>query len=249
MAKAEERKEARMIPLRDANPSYATPVVNLAIMTACTLMFLYELSLGARLTHFIAQYGLVPVRWARLEAAGRLSFPQGWAPFLSSLFLHAGWMHLIGNMWVLHIFGDNVESYLGHARYALFYLACGVAAGLAQVLAGHASHLPVVGASGAIAGVMGAYLVLFPGARILTLIPLFFIFPLLEIPAFVFLILWFLLQFLSGANSLLQRGDAGGVAWWAHAGGFVCGILLLPLFKIGRGAGRGIARGRGRWGA
>ena len=155
------------------------------------------------------------------------------------MFLHGGWMHILGNMLYLHIFGDNVEDMLGRGRFLAVYLLCGAASFLAQILFQSHSMVPNVGASGAIAGVLGAYFVLFPRARVLTLVPLFIFFPVVEIPAFVFLGLWFVIQFLSGAASLATTGPlAGGVAWWAHIGGFVAGIVLLLILRP-RGAARG----------
>jgi hypothetical protein len=143
------------------------------------------------------------------------------------MFLHGGFLHLIGNMWSLYIFGDNVEDRLGPARYVVFYLLCGLASGLSHMLLNAHSNIPTIGASGAIAGVMGAYFILYPGSRILTLIPIIFIPWFVEIPAFFFLGIWFLLQFINAAGS---SGQAGGIAWWAHIGGFVFGILFLKLF-------------------
>jgi membrane associated rhomboid family serine protease len=223
-----------MIPLRDTNPSYRTPVVNYIIIALCTLIFLYEISLGRNLDQFLIMYGIVPARYSQMSIAVHFTLVEQLIPFFSSMFLHGGWMHLIGNMWVLYIFGDNLESTLGHWRYAFFYILCGLTAGIVHLLTNYHSHLPTVGASGAIAGVMGAYLVLYPRARVLTLVPIFFFIQIIEIPAYVFLGIWFLLQFVSGAGSLLNRtAEVGGIAWWAHAGGFIGGIILLLLFRIG----------------
>jgi len=144
------------------------------------------------------------------------------------MFLHGGWLHLIGNMWFLWIFGDNVEDYLGHVRFLLFYLLCGLAASVAHLAFNLHSTIPTLGASGAIAGVLGAYLLLFPGARILTLVPVFFVW-LMELPAYVILIYWFVLQLLQGTASLAQTAAGGGVAWWAHVGGFVAGLALVKI--------------------
>jgi hypothetical protein len=153
------------------------------------------------------------------------------------MFLHGGWMHVLGNMLYLYIFGDNVEDTLGHGRYLLFYIACGVASFAVQIGFQPASAVPNIGASGAIAGVLGAYFLLFPRARVVTLLPLFVFFTVVEIPAVVFLGLWFLLQFLSGTVSLGREAGTGGVAWWAHVGGFVAGVVFLKAFSI-RGRGR-----------
>jgi len=148
------------------------------------------------------------------------------------MFLHGGWLHLIGNMWVLYIFGDNIEGELGHVQYLLFYLLCGLIAAVIQVITNPLSNVPTIGASGAIGGVMGAYFLLYPHARILTLIPIFFFFTLMEVPAYLFLGFWFLLQFYSGAFSLISHSEQyQGIAWWAHVGGFVGGMMLLFVFK------------------
>lgn len=221
-----------MIPIRDVNPSRITPVVTYVIMIICILSFLYEMSLGRQLHYFLLEYGLVPIRYSDPLLAMRFSLGQQLLPFVTSMFLHGGWMHLIGNMWVLYIFGDNIESFLGRERYVIFYLLCGVAAGLIHLFTNLDSRLPTIGASGAIAGVMGAYLVLFPRAKVLTLLPIFFFFTFIEVPAYVFLGFWFLLQFFSGAVGLLgEQGGAGGIAWWAHIGGFLAGVFLLQLLR------------------
>ena len=189
-------------------------------------VFLYQLSLGARLTDFVYTHGVIPFRFLHIipSEPGELMTP------LSAMFLHGGWGHLLGNMLYLYIFGNNVEDRLGRGRYLLFYLACGVASFLAQIVFQSNSMVPNVGASGAIAGVLGAYFLLFPRARVLTLVPLFFFFPVVEIPAFFFLGFWFLIQFLSGAATIGRTSAlTGGVAWWAHIGGFLAGMLLLKL--------------------
>ncbi len=220
-----------MIPIRDANPSRQTPWITFGVIMICTAVFLYELQLGRHLEGFLLEYGLVPARVITTVTARRYEVGQI-LPFFSSMFLHGGWLHLIGNMWVLYIFGDNVESELGHVQYLFFYLLCGLTAASIQVITSPHSNLPTIGASGAIGGVMGAYFLLYPRARILTLIPVLFFFTLIEIPAYVFLGFWFLLQFFSGAFSLISRSEQyQGIAWWAHVGGFVGGMFLLHLFK------------------
>ncbi|MDW8027300.1 MAG: rhomboid family intramembrane serine protease [Armatimonadota bacterium] len=151
------------------------------------------------------------------------------APFIT-MFLHGGWMHLIGNMWFLYLFGDNVEDAMGHFRFLLFYLLSGIAATVAHIIVQPLSPIPVVGASGAISGVVGAYLVMFPNARVLTLVPIFFFFDIIILPALVFIGLWFLFQFWSGLLSLAVQ-HMGGVAWWAHIGGFIAGVVLTPLMR------------------
>jgi len=221
-----------MIPLRDANPSRTTPVVNYLIIASCTLVFVHELMLGKHLEAFLFQYGLVPARITRHAIAHHFGPGEQLMPFFSSMFLHGGWLHLIGNMWVLYIFGDNIESEMGHGRYLLFYLLCGLIAATIQVITNADSSVPTIGASGAIGGVMGAYFVLYPKARILTLIPVFFFFTLIEVPAYLFLGFWFVLQFFSGTFSLLSRAEQySGIAWWAHVGGFLGGVVLLYVFK------------------
>jgi len=216
-----------MIPLRDTIPSRTFPAINYLLMAANLACFLYELSLGSRLDGLLSTWGLVPARLFSLGAGpGR-----DMLTLATSMFLHAGWLHFLGNMLYLYIFGDNVEDRLGHLRYLVFYLLCGICAGLAQALVSPTMRVPMVGASGAIAGVMGAYFCLYPRARVVTLLFLFVFVQVVEIPAFFFLGLWFLLQFFSGAASLDARTAAGGVAWWAHIGGFASGVVLLFFLK------------------
>jgi hypothetical protein len=221
-----------MIPLRDTIPSSRAPVVNYVLIAANLGLFFYEIYLGERLPPFLERFAVIP---ARLLGGGDLSVGELLTP-ITAMFLHGGWMHVLGNMLYLYIFGDNVEDTLGHGRYLLFYIACGAASFAVQIGFQPASVVPNIGASGAIAGILGAYFLLFPRARVVTLLPLFVFFTVVEIPAVVFLGLWFLLQFLSGTVSL-GRASTGGVAWWAHVGGFVAGIVLLKVFSI-RGRGR-----------
>ncbi len=204
-----------MIPLRDSNPSRNYPVVNNLIIGTCIAVYLMEISAPGGMAGFIQAYGLVP---ARLHPFA----------FFSFMFLHGGFLHLLSNMWFLFIFGDNIEDQLGPVRYLVFYLLCGLASGLAHLLLNTGSPVPTVGASGAIAGVMGAYLLLFPHARVLTLVPLIFIPFFFEVPAVFFLGLWFVMQLLNAAQT---SAGAAGVAWWAHVGGFVAGIVFLRVFK------------------
>jgi membrane associated rhomboid family serine protease len=197
---------------------------------ANVLVFLYELSLGRGLERLIMHYGVVP---AAVLAWPRSNLPLAAValPFLTSMFLHGGWLHLIGNMWYLWIFGDNVEDRLGHFSYLIFYLLCGVGAGIVHTILNAGTDVPSVGASGAIAGVLGAYLVSYPFARVLTLVPIFIFLQVIEIPALIVLGFWFVMQFLSGTASLaVAGGNAGGVAWWAHVGGFIIGMILVSLF-------------------
>ncbi len=208
--------------------------MNVALIVACSVVFLFQVLQGPNAQAFIVSWGFVPVRFFHPARFGATMGTE-LVTLVSSTFLHGGLWHVAGNMLYLWIFGDNVEDALGHARYLVFYLACGASAALVQGALSASSPIPLVGASGAIAGVLGAYFVLHPRARVLTLVPLFFLFPLVEIPAAFYLVLWFLLQFWMGTSSLVAEGGAaGGVAWWAHVGGFATGILLLPLLKPAR---------------
>jgi membrane associated rhomboid family serine protease len=180
----------------------------------------------AELKTFIFANGLIPA-----QLLGNLS--DEWVKIYSSMFLHGGWFHIINNMWVLFIFGDNVEGRMGGFRYLLFYLLSGTAAGLLQTYILPTSNVPMIGASGAVAGVLGAYLILFPRSRIASLVPVLFIFTLIEIPAFLFLLFWFFSQLFSGWFAL-QGGSASGIAWWAHVGGFLFGLIMVSFFTIRR---------------
>ena len=217
-----------MIPLRDRNPSGSFPLVTLAIIVGCTAAFILELSAGGAIERVFASYALIPARVTLgLEnGAGPLG---ALTPFVTSMFLHGGWLHLIGNMWYLWIFGDNVEDVLGPVRYLLFYFLCGIAAGATHVLLSPGSTVPTVGASGAIAGVLAGYASLFPQARVLTLIPLGFYFPVVELPAVALLVLWFVIQGVSGFLSFGTQG--AGVAWGAHVGGFLAGLVLVRVLR------------------
>ena len=210
-----------MIPLRDVIPSRTTPFITFAIITVNALAFLFELSLGERVNEFTLYFGLVPAAFS-------------WVAVFTSMFLHGGFLHFGGNMLYLWIFGDNVEDRMGHGRFLVFYLLCGVAAALAQTITSPDSVIPMVGASGAIAGVMGAYFVLYPRSRIVTLIPIIFFFQVVEIPAIFFLGIWFLMQFVSGVGTVVTAtaGEpAGGIAFWAHVAGFVAGISSVIVFR------------------
>jgi membrane associated rhomboid family serine protease len=218
-----------MFPIRDTIPSKNYPVVNNTIIGINVVLFLFEMSQGANLDRFVYIYGLVPARYSMPQISSYFSTGQQLLSWLSFMFLHGGFWHLLGNMWSLYIFGDNVEDRLGPFRYLVFYLLCGITSGLSHLLFNFHSNIPTIGASGAIAGVMGAYLILHPNAKILTLIPIIFIPWFIEIPAFFFLGLWFVLQFLSATGS---HGNIGGIAWWAHIGGFVFGIVLLKIFLV-----------------
>ncbi len=215
-----------MIPIRDTIPSKNYPVVNHTIIGINVALYLFEMSQGANLDRFIYIYGLVPARYSVPQIAAYFSTFQQFFSLFSFMFLHGGFFHLLGNMWFLYIFGDNIEDRLGPFRYIAFYLLCGITSGLSHLVLNFHSTMPTIGASGAIAGVMGAYLILHPHAKILTLIPIIIIPWFVEIPAFFFLGLWFVLQFLNATGT---HGGAGGIAWWAHIGGFVFGIVFLKI--------------------
>ncbi|MBI5248268.1 MAG: rhomboid family intramembrane serine protease [Desulfomonile tiedjei] len=219
-----------MIPLRDSVPSEKYPVMTLAIIVVNSLVWFYEVSLGARADRFIFEYGLIPLRFVAFNRFEGGFLDNALIPVFSSIFMHGGWLHVIGNMWFLWIFGDNVEDRLGHFKYLIFYILCGIGASLLHIIAEPASKVPMVGASGAISGILGAYLVSYPHARVHTLLILFVFIQFVEIPAFLFLILWFVFQFMSGATQAAVQHDAGGVAYWAHVGGFVVGIVLFMIF-------------------
>jgi membrane associated rhomboid family serine protease len=215
-----------MIPLRDTIPSRSWPLMTLTLIIVNVLVFFYELGLGPSLERFLLTYGFVPARYLHLSEADPWNLPERFVPMLSSMFLHGGWLHLIGNMWTLWIFGDNVEDRLGKGRYLLYYLVCGLAAVYLHYWTGPSSGVPVVGASGAIAGVMGGYFILFPHARVLTLVPVFFVLHLVSVPAVLFLAFWFFMQLFNGMVAS-AASFGGGVAWWAHVGGFVAGALMI----------------------
>jgi membrane associated rhomboid family serine protease len=212
-----------VFPLRDAVRPRSRPYVTWALilfsLAAFVMSALFQPGLFEGL---VLEYGLVPARlsWAN---------PASWLTLVTSIFLHGGWFHVISNLWTLFIFGDNVEDRMGHLCFLAFYLASGVVAGLAHVALAPTSTLPTIGASGAIAGVLGAYFVLYPSARVLTLVPLIFIPWLVEIPAFIYLGIWFLSQLSSVLLNLGAAGDFGGIAWWAHIGGFTFGALAVLL--------------------
>jgi membrane associated rhomboid family serine protease len=220
-----------MFPIRDDQPRYSTPVVTWFLISFNILIFFYQWTLGPRGDErFVLTYGEVPARLAAfLAGSPNISLPDVVVPFFTSMFLHGSWTHVLGNMWFLYIFGDNVEDYLGHFKYLVFYLIAGLLAMATQVAIYPQSHVPTVGASGAIAGVLGAYFLLYPRARVLTW---FFVF-VLYLPAWIVLGEWFVLQFFSGAASLplAQAGrEVGGVAFWAHVGGFVSGMVMIKIF-------------------
>jgi membrane associated rhomboid family serine protease len=216
-----------MFPLRDENKPHAAPVITRMLIVLNAAAFVYQLMIGAGLGPFVYEWGMVPARITLAVRYGEESLVGPGLTLLTSMFLHGGWLHLIGNMWYLWIFGDNVEDRLGRGRFLLFYLASGVVAALLHYALNPNSGAPTVGASGAIAGVLGGYLVAFPRARVVTLVPLFPFFQVMALPAVLVLGLWFVMQFFSGFLSLGFGG--GGVAWWAHIGGFAFGLIGMKL--------------------
>jgi membrane associated rhomboid family serine protease len=218
-----------LIPIRDTIRSETYPIINYALIALNILAFVLEQSQGQNLNRFIFTYGLVPARYSVPQISAHFTSAQQVIAFLTFMFIHGGFFHILGNMWFLYIFGDNIEDRLGHFRYLAFYLLCGLASGISHLFLNWTSQIPTIGASGAIAGVMGAYFILYPRAKVLTLIPIFFFIQFVEIPAFLFLAVWFLFQSLSAASSSAQTG---GIAWWAHIGGFIFGIIFLKLFQL-----------------
>jgi rhomboid family protein len=218
-----------VIPLKDTTPGRSWPVVTLLLIAANVAVFIHQITLSPSSSEaFIRTYALTPYRVQMALEGRHYTLAQGLLPVFTSMFLHGGFLHILGNMWFLWIFGANTEDSMGHVQYLFFYIVCGLGSGIAQMLFSWGSHTPSLGASGAISGVLGAYIVLFPRSRILTLVPLFIIWFTARIPAVVFIGLWFVVQFLSGIGSLGESGatNAGGVAWWAHIGGFLLGVLL-----------------------
>jgi hypothetical protein len=223
-----------MIPLRDDNPSSTTPVVTRLLILLNVAAFVYELTLGPDLKEFVYDWGLVPVRLTLAFGYHDEHVGSAVLSIFTSMFIHGGFAHIIGNMWYLWIFGDNVEDRFGHFGFLLFYLAAGVVAAIAHYATNMQSQLPTVGASGAIAGVLGAYLVAYPRARVITLVPLFPFVQVVALPAMVVLGLWFVFQFFSGALTLGTSAVTGGVAFWAHVGGFAFGALAMKIAGGGR---------------
>lgn len=241
-----------MIPIRDNIPSRTTPFVNHTIIAICALVFLVQLQESPEDPSLVEKFGMIPARVVNpdadieitvsaqvvqtpsgpaLEKITRQAAPSAvppWLTLLTCVFLHGGWMHFLGNMWFLFIFGDNIEDRFGHFGYALFYLFCGVAASFVHFITETSSTVPTIGASGAIAGVMGAYFVWYPRAQVHAIVPIFVIIQVMVLPAPIFLGIWFLLQFIQGTTSI-TGGEAGGVAWWAHIGGFAAGVIIALI--------------------
>ncbi len=214
-----------MIPIRDTQPSYSIPVVTYFLMAINLFAFILQIQVGFNNEAFFYTYGLVPAKYTVHDISRHFSFVNQLISLLSYMFLHGGFFHFVGNMWSLYIFGDNVEEHFGSFRFLGFYLICGVISGLLHFMLNPASSIPTIGASGAIAGVMGAYFLLFPKSRILTLIPIIIIPWFVEIPAFIFLGIWFFMQILNAAGS----GAGAGIAWWAHIGGFAAGFIMAKF--------------------
>ncbi len=219
-----------MIPLHDDNPTTLKPFVTWGLIGACSLVFLWQLSLGGQGgAEAVYGLGVIPaVLVGDRHLSANLVLVPAELTVLTSMFLHAGWMHVIGNMLYLWIFGNNIEDSMGHVRFVAFYVLCGTAAALAQTYQNPASEIPMIGASGAIAGVLGAYLLLYPKARVLVLIPLGFFMHTVRLPAMIVLGFWIVLQFFSAAGA---DSSGGGVAWWAHIGGFIAGLAMIPVFR------------------
>jgi membrane associated rhomboid family serine protease len=244
-----------MFPLSDDNPRSLTPIINWSIIAACVLVFVWQISLGAKAGQIaVYQFGMIPARlFGEVKLRSGLAVIPAWSTVLTSMFMHGSWLHLGLNMLFLWIFGDNVEDSMGHSRFLIFYLVCGVAAAMTQAVMMPGSTVPMVGASGAISGVLGAYILLHPQATVRVLILLGFIPLIVNMPALIVLGLWFLTQLASAAFSPMGHG---GVAVWAHVGGFLTGMALVPVFKhrgarllqSARSRPFGLERRRGPWG-
>ena len=220
-----------MFPIWDDVPTKKFPLITVVLIVLNSIVFLYQASLGEKFTEFIYSMGLLP-----FEITHHIDLlPSGPSPIyltiFSSMFMHGSIVHLLGNMLFLWIFGNNVEDYLGRKKFVIFYLFCGIAAALTQIISNPDSQVPMVGASGAIAGVLGAYLLLYPRAKVTTVIIFGFFIRLIKIPAVVVLSFWIIYQFLYGISSLAVKAGEGGVAWFAHIGGFICGVIIIKLFK------------------
>jgi membrane associated rhomboid family serine protease len=212
-----------MIPIRDENPSRTIPLVTIGLIAVNMVVFFYEVSLGDGIEQLVSTAGVTPYN---IVHVGLPAYPT----LLTSMFLHGGWGHVLGNMLYLWIFGDNIEDFLGKIRFVIFYLVCGFAASFAHIVTQANSQVPSIGASGAISGILGAYILLYPRAKVLTVIPLGYFIRIVKLPAILVLGIWILLQLVSGIASLPGAGERGGVAWFAHIGGFLAGLALVRLF-------------------
>ncbi len=220
-----------LLPLKDDIPSRRFPFVTYSIIAVNIVVFMFEATMGKeQLQAFFELVAVIPAEYTAFLRGEPVPLLKLLAAPFASMFLHGGWMHLFGNMWFLYLFGDNVEDAMGHSRFLLFYLLTGLAATVAHIFVNPLSPIPIVGASGAISGVVGAYFLMFPTARVLTLVPIFFFVDIVLLPAVVFIGMWFLFQFWSGLLSLAVP-HLGGVAWWAHIGGFIAGLILAPIMR------------------
>ena len=232
-----------MFPIATAVPYRYPPFVTWSLIGANVLVFLFQISLPpAAQAAFVHAFALIPARYAQDGLAA------GVVPFFSNMFLHGGWVHILANMWTLYLFGPAIEDRLGKGRFLFFYLLCGVGASVAHVLVNLDSTLPALGASGAIAGILGAYMRLFPLARVIVLVPILFIPYFFELPAALFAGLWFVIQLVSGVGAMFADASAGGIAWWAHIGGFAFGWLIIPLLHRSARQHRPYARDEGVFG-
>ncbi len=219
-----------MFPLKDDIPARRLPIVTMLIIALNCVVFVIELMAGRRVENIFLMYGITPARYTITDISDLFTLHEQAMPFLFSMFIHGGWMHLISNMWTLWVFGDNVEDKLGSFRFLIFYIIGGVAAAIMHILTNADSPIPTIGASGAVAAVMGAYFRFFPSAKVMTMIPPFFLGPFFKIPAILFLGWWFILQFFNGTLTLAENTKiAAGVAWWAHIGGFLFGVFLSTI--------------------
>jgi membrane associated rhomboid family serine protease len=227
-----------MIPLRDTIPSRSFPIVNILLILINIIVFIFEVFLidSRQAEQVIFDYGLVPDKVRLNDVNSIVVFGTTIIrPFFTNMFLHGGWMHLISNMWILFIFGDNVEDRMGKGRYFIFYVLCGLIASFTHFILHRDSPVPAIGASGAISGVMAAYMIMFPKSTIVSLVPIIIIPLFIPIPALIYIGLWFLGQLLSGTSSLMLSDNATGIAFWAHIGGFIGGLLLSRIFDSDKG--------------
>jgi hypothetical protein len=220
------------IPLHDHIRRQIVPVLTFALIAANLLVFVVELRLGPHIDEVIFYLGIIPARYTVPQITLQHAPSDLFLPFLASMFLHGGWLHLLGNMLFLFVFGRSMEDRYGHLRFLLIYLLGGLAGALVHILLNAGSRVPTIGASGAVAGILGAYFISYPRARITTLVPILFLFWTIEVPALILLGYWFLIQFLTGFQmQAIETATAGGVAWWAHVGGFVAGLVLALILR------------------
>lgn len=217
-----------MFPLKDRAPTKRFPFVNLLFICFNIAIFIYEIKMGPMLNDFVTKNAIIPYKIIHPNILNIIDIKKIIFPFIISMFLHGGWIHLIGNIWYLWIFGDNIEDRLGHFKYFLFYFFCGLIASLIHIIFNPNSQIPCIGASGAIAGVLGAYLIMLPKTKIVTIIPIFMFLKIVELPAFLILFLWFAIQFLNGTTTIVAS-NTSGIAHWAHIGGFLTGLFVISI--------------------